>query len=44
MAAMPKRVVMLEMAMVLGIVKPLAMVTPLEIPVATTLEMTAVYQ
>jgi len=43
MAAMPKRVAMLEMATVLGIVKLLAMVMPLEIPVATMLEMTTVY-
>jgi len=34
---------MLETATVLGIAKPLAMATPLEIPVATTLEMTTVY-
>jgi hypothetical protein len=35
---------MLEMATVLEIAKPLAMAMPLEILVATTLEMTMVYR
>ena len=42
LAPTPKRVVMLGMAMVHGIAKPLAMVMPLEVPAATMLEMTTV--